>query len=313
MRRVSSIVLVLVALACAPAAYADTSVIPDTPDLPWTHPTHESPLEVLASRIASEITQRPVRVYCDSQTDWDAGPVPSAWGYVVPPRFWSPALTTWTVSSTQARLAPVACEHLWRFAKASSKPTKCPASRTVTTTRKVTVRYRATVPVKVTRRVKVNGVWVKKRVTVKKIVWKTRLETRTETTTTEVDPVPCYKPSIGPDVVVRSGDPAYRSYVYAIQTLAHEAFHLADITAGKPAIIASAVLESRAECFGLQRIARVASALGATEDDAVSMALFYVETFYAGRQSSSPDYWSAECRPGGALDLEPGTPSWPTG
>ena len=207
----------------------------------------------------------------------------------------------------------MACEHLWRFAKASSKPTRCPASRTVTTTRKVTVRYRATVTVKVTRRVRVGGVWVKKRVTVRKVVWKTRTEDRTESTTIELDRVPCYRPSVGADVVVRSGDPAYRSYVYAIQALAHEAFHLADLTAGKPVIIATAVVESRAECFGLQRIARVASALGSAEDDARSMALYYVETIYPGRESSSPDYWSPECRPGGALDLDPATPDWPTG
>jgi len=312
MRRVSSIVLVIAALACASSAYADTSVIPDTPDLPWTNPSHESPLELLASRIASEIAQRPVRVYCDSQTEWDAGKQQlSAWGYVPWPR-WSPSLVNWVDSSTQVHLAPIACEHLWRYAKATTKPTKCSASRTVTTTRKVTVRYRATVPVTVTRRVKVGGIWVKKRVTVKKVVWKTRTDVRTQTSTTELDPVPCYRPAVGQDVLVRSGDPAYRDYIGAVQALAHEAFHLVDLTAGKPAIIASSVLESRAECFGFQRIARVASELGAAEDDAASMALYYVESVYSLRQSSSP-YWSAECRPGGALDLDPETPSWPTG
>jgi hypothetical protein len=313
MRRVLPIVLVVVlALVCAPAAFADAPVIPDTPDLPWTHPTHESPLELLASTIASEIAQRPVRVYCNSQTEWDAGKQPSAWGYVVWPRF-NPALTTWGDSSIRAHLAPIVCEHLWRFAKATSKPTRCPASRTVTMTRKVTVRYRATVSVKVTRRVKVGGVWVKKRVTVRRVVWKTRTENRTESTTTELDRVPCYRPSVGPDIVVRSGDPAYRSYVFAIQALAHEAFHLVDLTAGKPVITAPAILESRAECFGLQNIARVALGLGAAEDDARSLARYYAETVYPGRESSSPDYWSPECRSGGALDLEPATPDWPTG
>ena len=209
-------------------------------------------------------------------------------------------------------LAPIACRALWRFAKASSKPTRCQASRTVTTTRKVTVRYRATVPVKLTRRVKVRGVWVKRRVTVKKVVWKTRTDNRTESTTTELDPVPCYRPSVGSDVVVQSRDPEYVSYVLAVQALAHESFHLVDLTAGKPAITSSSVLESRAECLGLQRIARVASALGAADDDARSMARYYAEAVYPGRQSSAPDYWSAECRPGGALDLDPGTPDWPT-
>lgn len=288
-------------------------VIPDTPDLPWTHPTHESPLELLASKIASEIAQRPVRVYCNSQAEWDALKLPAAAGVVPWPRSWTPTLVTWTDSSTRAHLAPIVCEHLWRFAKATSKPTRCPASRTVTTTRKVTVRYRATVSAKVTRRVKVGEVWVKKRVIVRKSVWKTRTEDRSETTTTELDPAPCYRPSVGPDVVVRSGDPAYRSYVFAIHALAHVAFHLADLTAGKPVITAPTVLESRAECFGLQNIARVALGLGAAEDDARSLARYYAETAYPGRQSCSPDYWSPECRSGGALDLEPATPDWPTG
>ena len=305
--------VVVLAFACAPAASADTSVIPDTPDLPWAHPTHESPLELVASRIASEIAQRPVRVYCNSQAEWDALELPAASGVVPWPRSWTPTLVTWTDSSTRTHLAEWVCEHLWRFAKASSKPTKCAATHTVTTTRKVTVRYRATVRVKVTRRVKVRGVWVEKRLTVNKVVWKTRAEDRSETTTTEIDPVPCYKPSVAPDVVVGPGDPTYGTYVTAIQVLAHESFHLLDLTAGKPVITASAVLESRADCFGLQNIARVAQGLGAAEDDARSMALAYVETFYPGFQSRAPQYWSEECRPGGALDLNPATPDWPTG
>ena len=313
MRRVLPIVLIVaLALACAPAAHADSSVIPDTPDLPWANPTHESPLELLASRIASEIAQRPVRVYCNGQTEWAAGRAPSAWGYVLPPR-WYPGLQAWTDSSTQAQLSPTPCELLWRFAKASSKPTKCQASRTVTTTRTVKVRYRTTVPVKVTRRVKVRGVWVTKRVTVKKVVWKTRTEERTESTATEIDPVPCYRPSVSPDVVVGSPDPAYAGYVHAIQALVHETFHLVDFTAGKPAITTTAVFEARAECFGLQNVARAALGLGAAEDDARSMALYYVERTYPTRQSTAPDYWSPECRPGGALDLNPATPDWPTG
>ena len=306
--------VVALALACAPAAYADSSVVPDTPDLPWANPTHESPLELVASRIASEIAGRPVRAYCNTPSEWAAlRALPDAWGTVPWPRFWTPTLVTWTDSSTRVHLAQIACEHLWGFAKASTKPTKCPASRTVTSTRKVTVRYRARVPVKVTRKVKVNGVWVTKRVTVRKLVWKTRTEERTESTTTEIDPVPCYMPAVGPGVVVRSGDPAYRYYVYAVHSLAHEIFHVVDLTAGKPAIIAPAYLESRADCFGLQNIARVALGLGAADDDARSMARYFYELIYPGRQSATPDYWSPECRPGGALDLAPATPDWPTG
>lgn len=306
--------VVVLAFACAPAAYADSSVIPDTPDLPWAHPTHESPLELVASRIASEIAGRPVRAYCNTPAEWVAlRALPEAWGVAPVPRSWTPTLTTWSESATRLHIAQIACDYLWRFAKASSKPTKCPASRTVTTTRNVTVRYRATVPVKVTRRVKVNGVWVTKRVTVRKVVWRTRTEERPQTTTSEIDPVPCYRPSVGPDVVVRSGDPAYRYFVYAVHTIAHETFHLVDFTVGKPVILTPAYLESRADCFGLQNVAWVALGLGAADDDARSMARYFYEMIYPGRQSATPDYWSPECRPGGALDLAPATPDWPTG
>ena len=221
-------------LACAPAAHADSSVIPDTPDLPWANPTHESPLE--SSRRGSPPRSRSAR--CGSiatvrQSGRRAGRRP--------PGDTSSRPAGTRAASPDGQLDPGAaltdsCELLWRFAKASSKPTKCQASRTVTTTRTVKVRYRTTVPVKVTRRVKVRGAWVTKRVTVKKVVWKTRTEERTESTTTEIDPVPCYRPSVGPDVVVGSPDPAYAGYVYAIQALVHETFHLVDFTAGKPAI-----------------------------------------------------------------------------
>ncbi|HET7368672.1 MAG TPA: hypothetical protein VFI83_09930, partial [Gaiella sp.] len=70
----------------------DTSVIPDTPNLPWTDPTHQSPLEVFAAQVASAIAGRPVRVYCNGQTDWDSLAQSAGfdgsrvWGYVPSPR-----------------------------------------------------------------------------------------------------------------------------------------------------------------------------------------------------------------------------------
>lgn len=308
------VTVMLAALLCVPMARADSAVIPDTPDLPWTHPAHESPLELLASRIASGIAGRPVRVYCNGQGDWDALRQPAhRWGYVPPPTRWFPALGTYADSSTHTHLAPVACEHLWRFAKASSKPTKCQASRTETVVRRYWVSYRTKVTRRVVRRVKVNGVYVTRRVPMKVTITRTRPENREETTTVSAAPVPCYKPDVPAGVTWRAPDASYRLYVIAIHVLAHESFHLADFTAGKPVVTTREAGESRAECFGMQHLARVAVELGAAPEDARSIALYYAENMYAGWQATDPAYWSADCRAGGPLDLNPATSDWPTG
>lgn len=305
---------------CGSVARADTGVIPDTPDLPWAHPTHESPLELLASRIASEIAQREVRVYCNGQNDWDVLAREAnfdgarIWGYVASPRLWYPALGTFAESSTHTQLATKACERLWQFAKATTKPTKCKASRLVTETRQVSVRYRTTVAAKVRKRVKVNGRWVTRVVTVKQLVWKTRVENRTESYTEPLGLVPCYSPAAA-GVTIASpaeGRQAYSDYVAAITTLAHESIHLYDFTSGRTVHGWSrAVFESRAECLGMQNAARVALALGAAPDDAANIARWYWETFYPKRQTEFPDYWSSDCRAGGPLDATPADGAWP--
>jgi hypothetical protein len=58
------------ALAVPVGASADTAPIPSSSDLPWSDPAHESPLELLAGRIASHIAGRPVTVRCEGDTDW---------------------------------------------------------------------------------------------------------------------------------------------------------------------------------------------------------------------------------------------------
>jgi hypothetical protein len=60
----------LLAVAAAAASRADTPVLPNTLDLPWTNPTHESDLELLLSRIASEIAKKDVTMRCEGDTDW---------------------------------------------------------------------------------------------------------------------------------------------------------------------------------------------------------------------------------------------------
>lgn len=80
----------------------------------------------------------------------------------------------------------------------------------------------------------------------------------------------------------------------SLQTLAHEAQHVAGITN-----------EARAECYGLQTVERAAQLLGVS-DMTPSLA------WYAWRQTRRPpEYRSAECKAGGKLDLDPATEAWP--
>ncbi|HET8528635.1 MAG TPA: hypothetical protein VFL60_06985 [Gaiellaceae bacterium] len=86
----------------------------------------------------------------------------------------------------------------------------------------------------------------------------------------------------------------------ALQTLAHEAVHLK-----------GDAVEADAECYGMQAVASVAQQLGDTLDDGRAIAQYYATLLYPQRQTQSPAYWSAECRPGGALDLTPDDGVWP--
>jgi hypothetical protein len=323
LRRRLSVLLVLACLAAtslgAASASADTGVIPDTPDLPWADPNHQSPLELVASGIASEIARRPVRVYCNGQGDWDslarsAGFDPArVWGYVMAPRYWYPSLGTWAESSTHTQLAPIACERLWQFAKATTKPTKCTASRVITETRQVQVRYKVTTRSKVKKRARVKGKWVVRMVVTTRSVWRTRTEPRDVTRTIPLEPRSCY--GSGEDGVTleapTDGWGRYGEFAFALQTLAHESVHLFSFTAGYPVPRSVQEEESRAECWGMQLIPYVAWSLGASEDDALAIGRWYAEDFYPRRQSSAPDYWSPDCKMDGGLDLTPGDGHWP--
>jgi hypothetical protein len=93
---------------------------------------------------------------------------------------------------------------------------------------------------------------------------------------------------------------SYFSTAEALQTLVHEAIHLQ----GNP-------VEAQAECYGMQSLAYAAQQLGDTPDDAAAIAAYYVTQLYPARQTQTPDYWSADCRPNGALDLTPNDGVWP--
>lgn len=80
-----------------------------------------------------------------------------------------------------------------------------------------------------------------------------------------------------------------RDQVIAVHVLTHEATHLA-----------GEIDEARTECFAVQRDAQLARGLGATPQQARSLARRYWRTVYP----YMPDnYRSSECVPGGLLDV----------
>jgi hypothetical protein len=85
---------------------------------------------------------------------------------------------------------------------------------------------------------------------------------------------------------------------HGIVTLAHESWHLRGM-----------VNEAQTQCYAVQTTEQVARALGASPVDARMIALRVA----ADDAAAPPDeYHSRECRPGGAFDLHPETPDWPT-
>ncbi len=137
----SRLIVACVAIAacavCVPAvADADTPVLPTSDSLPWTDPAHHSPLEELATSVASRIAQRSVRVYCDGETDWEALGAAREFdpngvaGLVDTPHYYYPATRTFVDSADIAHLSPEACQFLWQYGMASAKQTKCPTMLT---------------------------------------------------------------------------------------------------------------------------------------------------------------------------------------
>ena len=96
------------------------------------------------------------------------------------------------------------------------------------------------------------------------------------------------------------GSPCYRQAsktVYALMTLAHEAYHTTGVTN-----------EATANCYAIQAMAFVAVALGAEQEEAELLA----DTMNALEPLQVGEYRTAECRAGARLDLHPETPDFPT-
>lgn len=297
----------LLALTFASPSRADTSPIPYTPNLPWTDPAHHSSLEVLAGQIASRIASRQVTIRCEGDSDWrtlvlSIGADPN-WllGYVGARWYSSGAL--YDISS-YAEIAPSVCLALQNFAMAANKPTKCSVPTSVQTTVYKPQRYRVQVTVRVKGKL------------VHKWVWKTRQVPTTVTTQVPGPLRPCYVGGQFLATPTATFWSDYQSYAEAILTLAHESIHLGGMVGGQLSnglLVGDQQAEAKAECYGMQWMPYVAEQLGDTPDDAEAIAQWMYERYYPGYQTSPyPQYWSADCRPGGAMDIRSaGSTVWP--
>ena len=287
---------------------AETSPIPPTTDPPWTDPAHGSSLEVLAGQIASRIANRQVTIRCEGEYDWGLlvsrrGGDPNAeLGYVSARWYSSGRLSD---ISGFAEISGNVCLALQNFALAASKPTKCSVSSPQWTTVSTPQRVRVQVTSRVHGRL------------VHRWVWTTRQVSTMVATQVAGAPQLCYlgnnrAATVMPDSFWSD----YRSYAEAILTLAHESIHLGGVVGGQLGnglLVGDQQAEAKATCYGMQWMPYVAEQLGDTPDDAMAIAQWMVERYYPAYQGSAhPQYWSAECKPGGALDIRaPGSTVWP--
>lgn len=88
---------------------------------------------------------------------------------------------------------------------------------------------------------------------------------------------------------------------WALQTVAHESYHLLGYTN-----------EAQVDCYGMQSIWFVATRLGASLSEAQALAQLFARRIYPLRRTETPAYWSPECRNGGTYDLRPRSSAWPS-
>ncbi len=275
-------------LALVARATADTAPILSSPDLPWSDPNHQTPTELLASQIASHIAGRSVTVQCEGQNDWtnlveQYGGNPGAeLGYVGTQ--WNSATGQLVSLPNIAMLSADVCLPLQRFASATTKSTTCLASAPAAGTLSAGVRRRAGAAHLPAPR--------------------------------PAQPGPCY---LGGDRTAARMPASfwanYTSDALAILTLAHEAVHLSGVVGGTLAsglAVGDPQAEAKANCYGMQWMPYVAEQLGDSPADAQAIADYFWERIYPLTRSAAPAYWSADCRPGGALDTRPvGATAWP--
>jgi hypothetical protein len=286
------------AVTAAGVARAEHGVIPPSTSLPWSDPAHASPLEVFASGVASQSTQRPIRVQCHGVGEWSAlGFSSSSVGVV---RYLYSVYTGRIVAVEDIiHLHEAVCLPLQRFAEAQAKPTRCPSFQTVTRTVWETTQVRK--KVWYWKRIRLKS-GKSKRVRKSRYVWVQKRVPRTVTEQVPGPSVPCYG-----NTATLPAD--YDNYAYAVHTLAHEIVHTLDFQVGYPAL-PSSVAESRAECYGMQLAVTVAGLFGADQDDARALAKWIWDVVYPTRQGGP--YWTAECQPDSPYDITPGDGIWPS-
>jgi hypothetical protein len=96
--------------------------------------------------------------------------------------------------------------------------------------------------------------------------------------------------------VSRSCDASVVASAQALTVLAHESTHLRGVRN-----------EATTQCYAMQTVPRVARALGASAEDARALAALEYAVDYPRMPAA---YRSAECHPGGSLDLTPQTGWW---
>jgi hypothetical protein len=87
----------------------------------------------------------------------------------------------------------------------------------------------------------------------------------------------------------------------ALAVVAHESYHILGYSN-----------EAQVECYGMQSIWYVANKLGASVAESQALGTLYATRMYPNRRTSTPTYWSAECRDGGKYDLRRASHSWPS-
>jgi hypothetical protein len=88
---------------------------------------------------------------------------------------------------------------------------------------------------------------------------------------------------------------------FALATVSHESYHVLGYRN-----------EAQVECYGMQSIWFVAQSLGASAAEGRRIAATYWKTLYAQRRTTTPTYWTAQCRNGGKYDLRPKSNAWPS-
>jgi hypothetical protein len=302
----------------ATAARADISTIPADAPAPWSDPNHQTPLEQLATRVASAIAGYPAAVHCDDQATWDATGTAAASDAFARTGRYDRNTNLFIENGTLIEISPPLCLALQQFAQAAVKPSKCQPTQVVAT------------PVTHWR-----TVWRWHTVKGKRVRYRVRTSYKVMVKHSVLgQPAPCFLGSLVPTSTVGCiGDGTtcwttaaalpidywnnYSSYAHALKALAHEASHMKQSIAGL-AVPSASVVEAQAECSGMQQIAFVAEQFGDTPDDAQAIASFYWDVRYPSLAALTDPYalaypyWSADCKPGGALDARPaGSTLWP--